>query len=120
VSLLIGYSTFISHDADFQREHSASFIALGKGKSTQPEPYTSDTGAFQPFVTLDCRGLEFTAFHFRGQWKCKGVESGTAFEFDLDDKEGDGQGEDARWDDYDEKQGEPVGVSEMEAKFVKV
>ena len=93
-----------------QKEHSASFTSpSSSSKSTAPLPYTSDTAQLTPFIALDCRGLEFTDLHFRGKWKCKGLESGTSFEFELDDE--------GRWDDYDEKAGAPVGVAECKAKM---
>lgn len=38
-----------------------------------------------------------------------GEESGAPFEFDLDDED--------RWDDYDEKAGGPVSVSELKSKI---
>jgi hypothetical protein len=63
--------------------------------------------------------LEFTKYHFRGKWSCKGEESGTGFEFDLDLNERDGE-EEGRWDDYDEKAGTPVAVSEFEAKIERM
>ena len=100
-----------------QKEHSASVIPTPPSKSAAPIPYTT-SGQLQPFITLDCRGLEFTKFHFRGKWKCRsdGEETGKkgleTFEFDLD--EGDEEG---RWDDYDEKAGQAVSVSEMESKI---
>lgn len=42
-----------------------------------------------------------------------GEESGTKFEFDLDEEEG-------RWDDYDEKSEIPVAVSEFQAKIQRL
>jgi hypothetical protein len=95
-----------------QREHSASFAPNPPSKSTNPLPYSLPNSQFSPFITLDCRGLEFTAFHFRGRWTCKGEESGTKFEVDFEDGE-----EEGRWDDYDEKAGQPVGVSELKSKI---
>jgi hypothetical protein len=56
--------------------------------------------------------LEFTSFHFRGRWKCRGEDSGIEFTFDLEEGE-----EEGRWDDYDEKAGAPVGISEMKSKI---
>ncbi|KAK4685283.1 hypothetical protein P7C73_g4868, partial [Tremellales sp. Uapishka_1] len=110
-----------SSDTHLQKEHSASFLpSSSANKSLLPQAYSSANSALSPFVVLDCRGLEFTTFHFRGKWKCVGVESGTPFEFDLDDREeNDGNGEEVRWDDYDEKAETPVGVSEMQSKIQK-
>lgn len=94
--------------ADMQREQSCSFTPAGKDKSTAPLPYTSDSGALQPLVALDCRGLEVTKFHFRGKWVAE-TEGGKEMECDFD------EGED-RWDDYDEDGGVPVSVSEMRSE----
>ncbi|EKC99767.1 hypothetical protein A1Q2_05913 [Trichosporon asahii var. asahii CBS 8904] len=87
---------------------SCSFTPAGKDKSTAPLPYTSDSGALQPLVALDCRGLEVTKFHFRGKWVAE-TEGGKEMECDFD------EGED-RWDDYDEDGGVPVSVSEMRSE----
>lgn len=45
----------------------------------------------------------------QGTWKCKGAESGTPFD--------EVEFEDGTWNDYDEKAGEPVGISEIEVGF---
>lgn len=91
-----------------KRESSARFEPNEK-----PKPYTVDAnGQFAPFLTIDCRGLEFIGFDpkvcakqgpsdtsfiywAQGIWKCVGVESGTPFEADLE--------EESEWVDYDEK-----------------
>ena len=91
-----------------KRESSAKF-----DPGFKPQPYPADTnGQFAPFLTIDCRGLEFVGFDPRvcpsarwnvlclpgclqGTWRCKGAESGTVFdEVDLEEGE---------WVDYDEK-----------------
>jgi hypothetical protein len=108
-----------------QKEHSASIIpassttkSLSALSYPQPRPSNSrDTSTFSPFIAIDCRGLEFTKYHFRGKWKCKGEESGTPFEFDLDENDGEDEG---RWDDYDEKAETPVGVSDFQAKIERM
>jgi len=108
-----------------QKEHSASIIppststkALSPLPYPQPRPANSrDNSTFSPFIAIDCRGLEFTKYHFRGKWKCKGEESGTAFDFDLDENDGEDEG---RWDDYDEKAEAPVGVSDFQAKIERM
>ncbi|CAD6565049.1 MAG: hypothetical protein TREMPRED_000669 [Tremellales sp. Tagirdzhanova-0007] len=98
----------------FNKEHSASFISpSSSSKSTNHLPYTDTNAQYTPLVALDCRGLEFTGFQFRGRWRCRGEESGTEFEIDLDQEDG---GEEGRWDDYDEKAQCPVGISELRAK----
>lgn len=100
-----------------QKEHSASFIPPSPTlKSPSPPPYTGPS--WSTFIALDCRGLEITGYHFSGRWVCKGAESGTPFEFELESEEGGGgRGEEVRWDDYDEKAGEAVGVSELKSKI---
>ncbi|KAM5530616.1 hypothetical protein V8D89_015734 [Ganoderma adspersum] len=90
-----------------KRESSARFEPNEK-----PKPYTVDAnGQFAPFVTIDCRGLEFIGFDPKGIWDCVGVESGTPFEVDLE--------EESEWVDYDEKAALPVGVSKIEAKWAR-
>ncbi|RDX50454.1 DUF866-domain-containing protein [Polyporus arcularius HHB13444] len=90
-----------------KRESSAKFEPGEK-----PKPYTADSnGQFAPFLTIDCRGLEFTGFDPKGIWKCVGTESGTPFT-DVDLEEGE-------WVDYDEKSALPVGVSHIECKWAR-
>ncbi|KAI1793832.1 hypothetical protein LXA43DRAFT_998595 [Ganoderma leucocontextum] len=90
-----------------KRESSAKFEPKEK-----PKPYTVEAnGQFAPFLTIDCRGLEFIGFDPKGTWKCVGAESGTPFEVDLD--------EEGEWVDYDEKAALPVGVSKIEAKWAR-
>jgi len=73
------------------------------------KPYSAENGQFAPFVTLDCRNLEFVSFDPTGTWECVGVGSGTKFG-DVDFREGD-------WTDYDEKSAQPVGVSNVEGQW---
>ncbi|KAJ3480725.1 hypothetical protein NLI96_g8148 [Meripilus lineatus] len=88
-----------------KRESSAKFEA-----NSPPVPYTLErNGQLAPFVTIDCRGLEFIDFDPRGVWKCVGAESGTSFpEAELQEGE---------WVDYDEKAALPVGVSNIECDW---
>ncbi|KAF7799267.1 hypothetical protein EIP86_010499 [Pleurotus ostreatoroseus] len=74
--------------------------------------YSADNnGQFAPFLTMDCRGLEFIGFDPRGTWKCVGAESGTPFnEVELEEGE---------WVDYDEKAALPVGVSNIENEWCR-
>lgn len=117
-------TTYCLTDGDtLQKEHSANFLpsaappSKSKSKSTAPIPYTSSSsGQFSPFIALDCRGLEFTEFHFAGKWKAEGEESGAAFEFDWDELRKE-QGGEERWDDYDEDAGVAVAVSELNSKI---
>ncbi|KAI0830589.1 DUF866-domain-containing protein [Trametes gibbosa] len=90
-----------------KRESSAKFEPGEK-----PKPYSADAnGQFAPFLTIDCRGLEFIDFDPRGNWKCVGAESGTVFsEVDLEEGE---------WVDYDEKAAQPVGVSNVQNQWAR-
>ncbi|KAF8527885.1 DUF866-domain-containing protein [Hysterangium stoloniferum] len=89
-----------------KREHTAKFE-----QSSPIQPYTSESnGTFAPFLTLDCRGLEFIGFDARGMWKCEGIKSGTKFSnVDLDDG--------GEWVDYDEKDAVPVSVMAVEGQW---
>ncbi|GAA5812537.1 hypothetical protein MFLAVUS_005993 [Mucor flavus] len=68
-------------------------------------------GKFQQIAQFDCRGLELVDFQPRESWTCKGTESGTVFE-EIDLCEGE-------WAEYDEKSGEPVGISNISVQFKK-
>ncbi|KAI0004246.1 DUF866-domain-containing protein [Russula compacta] len=90
-----------------KRESSAKFEA-----SSPPRPYPADAnGQFAPFITIDCRGLEFTSFDPRGVWQCVGAESGTTFTQVVF--------EDGEWVDYDEKAKEPVRIFEIESNWTR-
>ncbi|CAA7258647.1 unnamed protein product [Cyclocybe aegerita] len=85
-----------------KRESSAKF------ESTPITPYKAENGQFGPLLVIECRGLEFIGFDPRGTWKCVGT-TGTVFpEADLVDGE---------WNDYDEKAGLPVGISEFGSRW---
>ncbi|KAK1922486.1 hypothetical protein DB88DRAFT_495268 [Papiliotrema laurentii] len=108
-----GSAHFVWRCGNCKKEHSASFIPPStSSKSTAPIPYSAENGQYAPFIALDCRGLEFTTFHFRGKWLATGEESGTPFEIDFEEGV-----EEGRWDDYDEKAEAPVAVSECKAKI---
>jgi len=110
-----GSAHFVWRCQNCKKEHSASFIPPNpKSKSPTPLPYSAPNAQLAPLVAVDCRGLEFTAFHFRGRWKCVGEDSREPFEFEL---EQDGEG---RWDDYDEKAGAPVGASELRSSIERM
>ncbi|CAO3653160.1 unnamed protein product [Cunninghamella blakesleeana] len=88
-----------------KKESSAQFEP-----NTKTIPYTK-SGEFQKIAVFDVRGLEMVEFSPRDSWRANGSESGTLFEdIDLIENE---------WADYDEKSGEPVGISNIEAKFEK-
>ncbi|WAR23774.1 CZIB-like protein, partial [Mya arenaria] len=71
-----------------------------------------DSNHFKTIVVFDCRGVEPIDFSPRIGFTAEGEESGTPFpEVSLTEGE---------WAEYDEKQKEPVGVSEIEHKFVHV
>ncbi|KAG0344906.1 hypothetical protein BG004_004099 [Podila humilis] len=89
-----------------KRESSADF-------ASKPVAYEIENNhKFATIITIECRGLEPIDFEPRLGWKAKGAESGTPFE-DVDLSEGE-------WVEYDEKSELPVGISNIEAKFVKV
>ncbi|KAJ3499489.1 hypothetical protein NMY22_g19503 [Coprinellus aureogranulatus] len=95
---------FVWKCGNCKRESSAKFDPQSKVK-----PYTAENGQLQSIVEIECRGLEFTGFEFKGPWKCVGAESGTKFD-DID--LGDGE-----WVDYDEKAALPVGISELKSEW---
>lgn len=73
-----------------------------------------DDGKFVPFVAFECRGLEPVAYRPTADdpWRVEPASGGAAFEdADLSEAAGDG------WAEYDEKAGEPVGVSGWETEF---
>ncbi|KAF9337616.1 hypothetical protein BG006_003789 [Podila minutissima] len=89
-----------------KRESSADF-------ASKPVAYEIENNdKFATIVTIECRGLEPVNFEPRMGWKAKGAESGTVFD-DVDLSEGE-------WVEYDDKSELPVGISNIEAKFVKV
>ncbi|CAL1695250.1 unnamed protein product [Somion occarium] len=98
---------FVWKCSSCKRESSAKFEP-----KSPVQPYSADAnGQFAPFLTLDCRGLEFVGFDPRGVWKCVGFESGTVFpEVDLEEGE---------WFDYDEKAAVPVGISNIESQWTR-
>ncbi|KAI9258519.1 hypothetical protein BY458DRAFT_557984 [Sporodiniella umbellata] len=66
---------------------------------------------FQVIAHFDCRGIELVQFQPRESWMAKGLESETPFvEIDLSEGE---------WAEYDEKSGEPVGISNISSEFRK-
>ncbi|KAK9897730.1 DUF866-domain-containing protein [Cystobasidium minutum MCA 4210] len=97
---------------DFCKRESSVVFDDPKGKSPVNGVHTlekSEVNQASTLAVFECRGCEFVDFEPRGSWKCKGAESGTVFE--------DVEFEDGRWDDYDEKAGVPVSISEISAKF---
>jgi len=88
-----------------RREASASFLDSAGSYSIE------HVNKFAKLAVIDCRGLEPVDFDPRSGWTAQGVESGSKFE-DIDLTEGD-------WAEYDEKAGEPVGISNIESEFRK-
>lgn len=88
------------------REGSVSMVE-GKGR-----PYTledSETGKYAPIMCFDCRGIEPWEFSFRNGWAAEGV-SGTKFtEIDLSDGD---------FAEYDERASCPVGITNLQHRFV--
>ncbi|XP_045157646.2 CXXC motif containing zinc binding protein-like [Mercenaria mercenaria] len=75
--------------------------------------YNADnSNQFKTMVVFDCRGVEPTDFSPRVGFTAEGEETRTPFP-EVSLTEGD-------WNEYDEKKGEPVSITEIEHKFVKV
>ncbi|KAI7878287.1 DUF866-domain-containing protein [Lichtheimia hyalospora FSU 10163] len=90
-----------------KRESSAQFDS-----SFPIQAYSAEqNGKLQKIAVFDCRGLELVDFAPKDPWAAEGTETGYPFQ-DIDLEEGD-------WADYDEKAGEPVGISEIEVEFKK-
>lgn len=69
-----------------------------------------DSNTFKSIVAFDCRGLSIIDFSPRNGFKCRGVDSSTVFEdVNLEERE---------WVDYDDRQNQPVGIYEVEHKFI--
>ncbi|WVR09116.1 hypothetical protein IAU60_006178 [Kwoniella sp. DSM 27419] len=116
-----GTAHFVWRCANCKKEHSASFAPAdpspkSKSKSITPLSY-SNSSTLAPLVALDCRGLEFTEFHFHGRWTAKGSESGAGFEIDWDELAKEGE---ERWDDYDEKVEAAVSISDLKSEIRRV
>jgi len=86
-----------------KRESSAKFEL-----SSPVKPYGSENEQFEPFLIVECRGLEFVGFDPRGTWKCIGMNGLNFPEVDLTEGE---------WNDYDEKAALPVSISNIESKW---
>ncbi|CAK9832099.1 CXXC motif containing zinc binding protein [Anthophora retusa] len=67
---------------------------------------------YQTIVIFDCRGMEPTDFSAREGWIVKAVNDGKEFT-DVDLSEGE-------WVDYCDKINEPIGIYEIEHRFVTV
>ncbi|EIW67035.1 hypothetical protein TREMEDRAFT_34294 [Tremella mesenterica DSM 1558] len=100
-----GHANFVWRCHNCKKENTASIIPTPPSKSISPTPYTT-SGQWDTLISLDCRGLEFTKFHFVGKWKWKGKKQEFEVEF-----------EDGRWDDYDEINGLPVGINDIKSEI---
>lgn len=81
-------------------------------KDTITSYNADDSNQFKTIVVFDCRGVEPVDFSPRVGFTAEGDETGTPFpEVVLTEGE---------WADYDEKKGEPVGISEIQHQFVVV
>ncbi|WVQ93268.1 hypothetical protein IAU59_000334 [Kwoniella sp. CBS 9459] len=123
-----GTANFVWRCANCKKEHSANVLPSdpspkSKSKSTAPIPYTdSDSSNLKPFISVDCRGLEFTEFHFHGRWLAspsagEGEQGTKEFEIDWDELAREGE---ERWDDYDEDKGEAVSISELKSEIKRI
>lgn len=84
-----------------------------KTLATFSETYTQDdSGKFKTIVIFDCRGAEPVEFSPRAGWIAKAVDGGQSFD-NIDLSEDD-------WVDYDEKNGNSVGIYEFASKFIKL
>ncbi|XP_031473519.1 uncharacterized protein LOC116245995 [Nymphaea colorata] len=81
----------------------------GRGRAVTDED--SESGKFVPIMMFDCRGFEPTGFSFRDGWTAESL-AGTKFE-SIDLSDGD-------FVEYDEKGQCPVGVSNLQERFVVV
>ncbi|KAJ3099237.1 hypothetical protein HK100_004931 [Physocladia obscura] len=79
------------------------------------KPYVSTSQSPQKILTIETRGLDFTAWKpTHGEtWIAVGVDSGTVFD-DIEFEEGERD-----WAGYDEKAACPVGVTGIEGSFLK-
>jgi len=101
-----GMANFVWKCGLCRREASARFE-----QPSSTKPYSAENEQLRPFLTLDCRNLEFIDFDPKGTWKCVGITSGTVFDdVELDEKA-------SEWTDYDEKVALPVGVSKVEGEW---
>lgn len=94
-------------------KHEASATVL-EIKGVTRDITADDDGKFVPFVAFECRGLEPTKYTPTGDdpWRVEAAGGKTVFEgADLSEAAGDG------WAEYDEKAGEPVGISGWETEF---
>ncbi|CAO1637663.1 unnamed protein product [Parajaminaea phylloscopi] len=97
-----------------KRESSAKFEEpTSKLPLWRPYSPREDSGAdWQTICVLDVRGMDLIGWEAEGTWSCSSTVSKAKFE----DVEFD---ENREWTDYDEKGGEPVGITELEGRWVR-
>ncbi|EZA58420.1 hypothetical protein DMN91_006334 [Ooceraea biroi] len=77
------------------------------------ESFTADDqGRFKTIVVFDCRGIEPSDFSAREGWIAQAAQDGKEFT-DVDLSEGE-------WEDYCDKIMEPVGIYEIQHKFLRI
>lgn len=88
------------------REGSVNMVD-GRGRSYTLED--SESGKYVPVMCFDCRGIEPVEFSSRDEWAAEGI-TGTKFA-GIDLSEGE-------FAEYDEKASCPVGISNVEHRFI--
>jgi len=79
--------------------------------STKPF-IAEDQEQYQTIVIFDCRGIEPTEFSPREGWIAQTTDNGKQF-IDIDLTDGD-------WEDYCDKTMKPVGIYQIQHKFLKI
>jgi len=101
-----GTANFVWKCPQCKRESSANFDTAFKRSPLTAEQ--ADSHQWSTLAVVECRGCELVEIDpFQSQWKCQGRETGTKFA-DIDLTE---------WTDYDEKAGEPVGITEVQTRI---
>ncbi|KAJ3209889.1 hypothetical protein HDU67_005832 [Dinochytrium kinnereticum] len=104
-----GTANFVMKCKFCSQEGNASIVE----KSLKPYD-ADDSGQWKTVLTIESRGLEFVGWEpTHGQdLVCRGVDSNAEFTLDFEDDE-------STWVGYDEVSACPVGVSDIEGKFIK-
>ncbi|KAH9467120.1 hypothetical protein Pst134EB_002148 [Puccinia striiformis f. sp. tritici] len=83
-----GSANFVWKCQFCQREASASFTDLNLKTFPVYTKTHSEEQKPESLCTVECRGCEFVEYDLRGEWNCKGAESGTKFKkIEFDDGE---------------------------------
>lgn len=119
-----GQANLVMNCPNCRKENSAKFALKGDAKMGSTSPWqavevASDAApSFHTLCTVEFRGIEPKEPTIDGllaessSWQCRGSESGTPFsEVSFDDGE---------WHDYDEKQGDEVGITDVELRWQRV